>query len=171
MDLYMVVLRIVHIIAGAFWVGSALVVFFFLQPAAREVGPAASPLLMNLMQKRRLPDITLWAAGLTILAGLLMYWRVSGGLDTDWITSAQGITITLGAISAIVAVALGGSVVRPSMAEIGAIGREAAASGGPPTPEKAARIQALQGRVTAAGKAIIPLLLFAVAAMASARYL
>lgn len=171
MDAYMVVLRIVHIVAGAFWVGSAIVVFRFLQPAARELGPAASPLMMNLSQKRRLPDITLGAAGLTVLAGLLMYWRVSDGLDPDWIGSAPGLAITLGALAAIAAVSLGASVVRPSMLAAGAIGQEVAASGGPPTPEQSARIQALQGKVRSAGNVIVPLLVFAVAAMAAARYL
>jgi hypothetical protein len=57
------------------------------------------------------------------------------------------------------------------MVAAGAIGQEVAASGGPPTPEQASQIQALQGRVRAAGKAIVPLLLFATAAMASASYL
>lgn len=171
MDTYMVVLRIVHILAGAFWVGAAVVVFAFLQPAAREVGPAAGPLMMHLAQKKRLPDIVLGAAGITILAGLLMYWRVSGGFDPDWIESAYGIAITVGALSAIAAVALGGSIVRPSMLAAAAIGREVAASGGPPTPQQAAQIQGLQDRVRTTGKVIIPLLVFATAAMASARYL
>jgi uncharacterized membrane protein len=171
MDTYMVVLRVVHILAGAFWVGSAIVVFLFLQPSARELGPAASPLMMHLSQKKRLPDITLGAAGLTILAGLLMYWRVTDGLDADRIGSAYGVSITVGAIAAIAAVVLGASVVRPSMLAAGAIGREVAASGGPPAPEQAAQIQALQGRVRAAGNAIVPLLVVAVAAMAAARYL
>jgi hypothetical protein len=171
MDTYMVVLRIVHIVAGAFWVGSALVVFLFLQPAARELGPSASPLMMHLSQKKRLPDIILGTAGLTILAGLLMYWRVTDGLDADRIGSAYGIAITIGALAAIAAVALGASVVRPSMLAAGAIGQEVAASGGPTTPEQTGQIQALQSRVRAAGKAIVPLLLFATAAMASASYL
>lgn len=171
MDTYMVVLRMVHILAGAFWVGAALVVFVFLQPAAREVGPAAGPLMMHLAQKKRLPDIVLGAAGITILAGLLMYWQVSDGFDPDWIGSTYGVAITLGALSAIVAVALGGSIVRPSMTAAAAIGREVATSGGPPTPEQAAKIEVLQDRVRTTGKVIIPLLVFATAAMASARYL
>jgi len=170
MDVYMVVLRIVHIVAGAFWVGSALVMFLFLQPAAREVGPAAGPLMMHLAQKKRLPDIVLAAAGLTIIAGLLMYWRTSGGFDPDWIGSAFGIAITIGSLCAIAAVVLGASVVRPTMMKVGAIAQAAAASGGP-TPEQGAEIQALQERVRATGNVIVPLLVLAVVAMASARYL
>ena len=170
MDAYMVVLRIVHILAGVFWVGSAILIFYFIQPAAREVGPAAGPLMTHLATKKRLPDVTLWAAGVTILAGLLMYWRVSGGFDPDWIGSAYGLSITIGAISAIVAVSLGASIVRPSMLRAGEIAQAAAAAGGP-TPEQGAEIQALQQRVRAVGNVVTPLLIFAVAAMASAQYL
>ena len=170
MDAYFVVLRIVHILAGTFWVGSALVIFYFLQPAAREVGPSAAPLMTHLAQKKRLPDITLGAAGLTILAGLLMYWRDTGGLDPDRIATAFGIAITIGALCAIAAVVLGAAIVRPTMLRIGAIAQAAAAGGGP-TPEQGAEIQALQERVQATGTVIIPLLLIAVVAMASARYL
>jgi hypothetical protein len=99
-----------------------------------------------------------------------MYWQVSGGLDGDWITSAYGLTITIGALCAIAAVILGAAVVRPSMLKAGAIAQEAAAAGGP-TPEQGGEIQALQGKVRTAGAVIIPLLIVAVAAMASAQYL
>ena len=170
MDLYMVVLRILHILAGVFWVGSALLVFFFLQPAAREVGPAAGPFMTHLSQNKRLPDVILWAAGITILAGLLMYWRVTDGLEPDLIGTPYGVSITVGALAAIVAVALGGSIVRPSMLRAGAIAQAAAAGGGP-TPEQAAEIQALQQRVRTVGNVVTPLLIFSVVAMAAARYL
>src|SRR5215510_9112272 len=85
MDTYMVVLRILHIVAGVFWVGAVLVTFLFLQPTAREIGPAAGPFMAHLAGKKKLVDWVLRAAGLTILAGALMYWRISGGLDPDWI--------------------------------------------------------------------------------------
>jgi uncharacterized membrane protein len=169
-DLYMVVLRILHILAGVFWVGSTLLVYFFLQPAAGEVGPAAGPFMTHLSTKKRLPDVILAAAGITILAGLLMYWRVTDGLDADLITSPYGWSITLGALAAIVAVGLGGSIVRPSMKRAAQIGQEAAAAGGA-TPEQAAQIQSLQRRVRTIGNVVTPLLIFAVVAMASARYL
>ena len=171
MDTYMVVLRIVHILAGVFWVGAALTTFLFLQPTAREVGPAAGPFMAHLAGKKRLVDWVLRAAGLTILAGLLMYWRVSGGLDTDWIGSAEGIAVTVGALCGIAAFSLGLTVIRPSIMATLAIGKAVAESGGPPSPEQGAQLQALQKRGHAVGQVIVPLLVVAVSGMAAARYL
>jgi len=171
MDTYMVVLRVVHILAGVFWVGAALTTLLFIQPTAREVGPAAGPFMMHLAGRKRLIDFVLGAAGLTVLAGLLIYWRVTGGLDPDVIGSAYGISLTIGALCAIAALAIGGSIVRPGIMATLAIGRAVAADGGPPTPEQAAQLQALQRRSIAAGKAIVPLLIVAVIGMAAARYL
>ncbi len=171
MDTYMVVLRVVHILAGVFWVGAALTALLFIQPTARELGPAAGPFMMHLAGRKRLIDYVLSAAGLTVLAGLLMYWRVTGGLDLDVIGSAYGISLTIGALCAIAALAIGGSIVRPGIMATLAIGREVAASGGAPTPEQAAQMQAIQRRSIAAGKAIVPLLIVAVIGMAAARYL
>lgn len=171
MDTYMVVLRVVHILAGVFWVGAALMTFFFLQPTAREIGPAAGPFMAHLAGKKRLVDWVLRAAGLTVLAGVLMYWRVSGGLDADWIGSAPGIALTIGALSGIVAFALGLTIVKPTLMATLELGREVAAGGGTPSPEQAARLEALQRRGKDVGQIIVPLLIVAVAAMASARYL
>jgi hypothetical protein len=111
------------------------------------------------------------AAGLTILAGLLMFWRVSNGLDADWIGTATGVTLTIGALSAIVAFSIGLSVSRPAMLSVAGIGRAVAASGGPPTPDQAAQLQALQGRARRAGSIVTVLLIVAVITMAAARYL
>ena len=171
MDTYMVVLRILHIVAGVFWVGAAFVTTLFLQPTAREIGPAAGPFMAHLAGKKRLVDWVLRAAGLTVLAGVLMYWRVSGGLNPDWIGSAYGIALTVGALCGIAAFTLGLTVVRPTIMATLAIGREVAESGGPPSPEQQAQLQALSKRGKDIGNVIVPLLLVAVAGMASAQYL
>jgi putative copper export protein len=170
MDTYMVVLRIVHIVAGVFWVGAVLLLIGFIAPTARELGPPAAPFVAHLAGKKRITEVILTAAGLTVLAGLLMYWRVSGGLDPDWLGTAHGLTLTIGAICGIVAFVIGLTVVRPTNNATLALGREIAEGGGPPTPEQAARMQALGARGKATGRVLVPLLLVAVAAMASARY-
>lgn len=171
MDIYMVVLRIVHILAGAFWVGAAFTTILFIQSTAREVGPPAGPFMAHLGGKKRLVDVVLAAAGLTILAGALLYWRVSGGLDGDWLRSAPGVSLTVGALCAIAAFTIGLTVVRPTVTATLAVGREVAASGGPPTPEQAAQLQAYAQRSRTLGRIIVPLLTVAVIGMAIARYL
>ena len=52
MDTYLVVLRIVHILAGVFWVGAVFTTILFLQPTARDVGPAAGPFMAHLAGKK-----------------------------------------------------------------------------------------------------------------------
>ena len=56
MDTYLVVLRIVHILAGVFWVGAVVTTILFLQPTARDVGPAAGPFMAHLAGKRHFVD-------------------------------------------------------------------------------------------------------------------
>src|SRR5881409_2902402 len=78
----MAVLRLVHILAGIFWVGATLVLSGFLIPAARAVGPSAGPLISELMGRRRLQLWINLAMTLAILAGFALYGidsKVSGG--------------------------------------------------------------------------------------------
>lgn len=39
--IYLIVLRIVHIIAGSLCVGSAVYYFFFVEPTVKELGPVS----------------------------------------------------------------------------------------------------------------------------------
>lgn len=171
MDAYVIVLRIVHILAGAFWVGATAMIFLFIQPSARELGPEGGRFMLHLAIRKRVTTIVLWAAGLNVAAGLLLYWRSSDGLRTAWITSAPGLTFSVGGLAAIAAFSIGLSTVRPTVRTIAALGQAIAGSGGPPTPEQAQELQGLQRRMAAAGKVVLVLLTVAVVGMASARYL
>ena len=48
-------LRVLHIVGGAFWVGTAVFIAAFLGPSLRAAGPAAGPIMSYLTQVRRLP--------------------------------------------------------------------------------------------------------------------
>jgi uncharacterized membrane protein len=171
MDWLSIVLRIVHIGAGVFWVGSAAFMFFFLQPTAAALGPQAGPVMANLNARRRLPQVIGVSAVLTILAGLLLYADTSGGFDADWIASAMGLGFTVGGAAAIIAFVLGLVAIGPMVARMGELSGAVAAQGGPPSPEQAAEMQALGRRARSLGWVNITLLLIAVVAMAAARYL
>lgn len=171
MDWYVIVLRVIHIGAGVFWVGAAFVLFLFIQPSARAMGPTGQAFMGHLTTKKKLPLAVLLSGAVTVLAGLLLYWRASGGLDSAWISTSPGISFTVGGIAAIVTLALGLAITKPSIDRMGALGQEIASSGGPPTPEQAAELQRLQARTVLVGRVSLVLLAVAVVTMAIGRYL
>lgn len=171
MDLYVILLRIIHIFAGVFWVGSVALVVFFVQPTAAALGPDAQKFMQHLIFRRRLTDIILGAAVLNIIAGLLLYWHVSGGLQVAWITSGAGIGFTVGALAALGAFSVGAFVSRPAILRSGAMGAQIQAAGQPPSPEQLAELNQLQMKGATAGRWTLVLVAIALLFMATARYL
>jgi hypothetical protein len=171
MDVLQIVLRIVHILAGVFWVGSAYVLVFFVAPTAAELGPDGGRFMAGLNQRRKLPGYSAVSAYLTILAGLILYWRSSDGLDPDWIASGPGIAFTIGGVAAILALVLGAAVIGPTARRLGPLSAQVGAAQGPPWPEAVAGLQRLGARMRSASVAVVVLLTAAVVAMAVARYL
>lgn len=170
-DAAIVLLRIVHIVTGVIWVGSLFVVVVFLQPIAERIGPAAAPFMAEL-RRRRLVDVILIDALITIAAGSFLYWHdwhLYPSLG-DWIGSRFGAALTVGAFLAISVIPIAALVTRPTISRLGTLGRRAAESGGA-SPEMAAEIAAAQRRLAVAERASLTLAVLAVVAMASARYL
>lgn len=171
MDTYQIVLRVVHILTGVFWVGSFYFTFFMLEPALTALGSDAGKLMTYLTRQRKMPAVIGITAVLAVLSGILLYWKDSNGFDPDFVTSAPGMTFLLGGIAALVALVLGFSVSRPTSVRMGAIGQEMGASGGAPSNALMAEMQALQKRLRLVSQIDVVLLTFALLAMATARYL
>lgn len=171
-DTSIVLLRIVHIGTGVIWVGSLFVVVFFVQPSAATLGPAAMP-FMSELRRRRFVDVVFIDAVFTVVAGAFLYWHdwhlyPSFG---DWTATTFGKALTVGALLAISGLGVAGSVTRPTIRRLVEAGQQVATSGGPPAPEVAARIGGLQHRLVVAERVSFTLVLLAVVAMSSARYL
>jgi hypothetical protein len=171
MDVYLIILRILHIAAGVFWVGAAALFFFFVEPTVKELGPTGGAFMGHLSKVKKMPLVILMSAGLTVLAGILLYLRASGGFDVDWITTATGLTFTIGGLAAIIAFLIGVTVVKPAVDRLGALGAEIQASGGQPSKAQAVQLQAVERKLKMVGRTNIALLTVAVVAMAIARYL
>ena len=167
----MVVLRLIHIICGVFWAGAAMVMAWFLLPASRAIGQPGGAFMQQLMFRQKLRVYVAAAMGLTVLSGLTMYIRMWMITDGAWNASRMGIMLGVGALAGIIAGALGGTAVGKFGQRLMDIGTAVQASGGPPTEEQRAEIQLLQGKMLKFFRIIAVLLLIAVAAMASARYL
>jgi hypothetical protein len=168
-DFLVVVLRIVHIVFGVLWVGGAALFFLYVEPTINKLGPDAEKFVDEMVNRRKIPIYFVVINTLTVIAGLVLYFRNAGGLQL-W-TSPTGIGFTIGGLAAIGAW-LGGNLLIPrALAELGTIGAEMKAAGGPPSDALLARLHGTQERLRLVGLVDLILLLVAVVAMAIARYL
>jgi hypothetical protein len=110
------------------------------------------------------------SSALTVLSGALLFWYASGGLKPGWITSGPGLVYTVGSVVGIVVYIFGMTLVKPRADQLGVLGREIGAAGGPPTPAQMAQLQKLDHELTLVGRVDFALLAISTLAMATARY-
>jgi uncharacterized membrane protein len=163
-------LRLLHIFAGVFWAGAAIFLAFFLEPVISAAGPAGGSVMAGLTRNRHMGLYMSTAAWLTILAGIPVYWRISGHLNGAWIRSDPGLTYTVAALFALAALLLGMFVNAPVSKRMGMIGASLEQADGPPPPELLAEMDALRHRMTRAALISASLLILATAGMGVARY-
>jgi uncharacterized membrane protein len=169
---FMLVFRLLHIVAGVLWVGAAFLFVGFIGPSAAEVGPSAGPLLHAVVKKRKVAKVITGLSIVTVVAGWVMWFRnldQFGSLG-DWLGTNFGLVLTIGGVIATVAAVEGSIGVGRNVERMVDLSDEIAASGGPPSPEQQSQIQRVGAEIEKFGKIDLVLLLLAVAAMATARY-
>lgn len=166
----LILLRIVHIFAGALWIGAAISYLFFFKPAVKAIGPAGPQFMQNLAERRKYPVFMLSTSLLTVLAGGALYLYASGGFNPAWIKTGAGLGFTIGSLTALVAFFVGGLGIGPTSAKMGALGQQIGASGGRPTPEQINTMQVLEKKLARAELVDFVMLVIAMLTMATARY-
>jgi uncharacterized membrane protein len=166
MNVLLIVLRLIHILSGVFWVGGALVNAFFLGPAVAATGEAGQKIMGHLIMKGRMSIRLTVAAVLTVLAGAILYWIDSGGLTSAWKSSATGWGFSIGALFGIAGL-VSGAITGMNLAKLGRI---AAAAQGKPSPDQIAEMQSAQRAMKLATNVTTVVLIIALACMATARY-
>ncbi len=166
MDYVTLVLRLIHIVSGVFWVGSAMISTFFLTPAVAATGSAGQQMMAHMVNKGRMSVRIMGAAILTVLAGAILYWRDSQGFTSAWTSSGPGWGFGIGAV-----LALGGMVFGMMVGQSAQkLGKISAAAKGNPSSEQIAELKAVQSRMSTASNISTVLLILALACMATARY-
>ncbi|HEY3522630.1 MAG TPA: hypothetical protein VGK63_02910, partial [Candidatus Limnocylindrales bacterium] len=127
MDLGLIALRLAHVVAGASWVGGAFLMILVVSRTAKLSGAQGEEFFGRLMTVGRGAKYFELIALTTVVAGSLLYYRASGGLQVAWITSPTGIGFTIGAVAAVVSLVWGGTMVGPTTARLETIGAEIAA--------------------------------------------
>jgi uncharacterized membrane protein len=168
MELYLTwLLRILHIGAGIFWVGGALLMKFFLAPTAQATGEAGQKFLAHMAGKMKLRFWLSLASGSTVLAGFILYWIDSNGFQSmAWMSSGAGSGFTIGAIFGAVGFIYGNvsGAITTKMMKLGAQMQ------GTPSPEQLADMQRLQKRQATAMNVTAYSLILSVVFMSIARY-
>lgn len=171
MNLYLFgFLRLVHIFAGALWIGAAIVYLFFIKPSVKSIGPAGTQFMQNLASRRKYPLFMVSVSLLTVLAGVVLYLNDSGGFKLAWILTGPGLGYSLGALAALVAFVVGTFVIGPTSGKMGELGQEIARSGGGPNPEQIGSMQGMEKKLALAERIDFWTLTISMLAMATARF-
>lgn len=159
-------LRIIHIVAGVLWVGGTLVMTFFIVPTIGATGESGQKFVAHLMNNLKFSNRMATAAGLTILAGFILY-----GLDAragaSWLRSSFATGLGIGAGFALIGFVFGILIGRTTkaMADLGTKFQ------GKPTPDQMNQMQAIRRQQAIYSNISVAALLLAVIFMAISRYL
>jgi uncharacterized membrane protein len=170
MNILMIVLRILHIISGVFWVGAALMLTFFISPTVNATKEAGQGFMRHFMGNTKF-NLAMWTSAITaVVAGAILYWLDSDGLTSAWTHSGPGIGFAVAAGFAYLGLIVGIFQNRNSNA-MAKLGGQIQAQGSPPSPEQAAQLQKLGKALSTGGMLNAIFLILATAGMAIARYL
>lgn len=143
MDFGIIILRLVHIFGGVFWVGAAWIGAGFLEPTARALGPEGSKFIGYMTTTRRFSIAIMVAAVLTLLAGWGLWFMLYGIPSFD---TRAGLVFFIGGIVGLIAGGIGGAT-GSTGGKLARLGAEIGQQGKPPTPEQQTQMRALQGRM------------------------
>ena len=132
--LMFLVIRAVHVLLAALWVGSVAFMVFFVLPALKETGPAAAP-MMGAIARKGLNGFMGALGGTIVLTGFYLYWRMTGGFDPALSATHGAMVFGTGGIAGLLSVIVGGAVVGRQLKRMGELGGKAMAL--PEGPERA----------------------------------
>lgn len=160
------VLRLVHILGGVFWVGSNLVMGFFISPTIAATADAGKKFMGYLVNQARITTAITVAAVLTVLAGGWLYWIDSNGFTSAWTKSGAGVVFGIGGVLGLIGFIFG-MLLGKNINILAKVGSEVQ---GKPTPEQMNQLQAAQKQLGIVGPISMIALILAIACMSIARY-
>ncbi len=165
MEILYITLRTVHVLGAVFWAGATFLLLFFLEPAARDSGPAGREVLGN-MVRRGYSGFVANVALVTILTGFWLIWRMSGHFSPAFMGSTAGMLLSVGMLTGVLALGTGVHMVRRPTRKLAELGGRIATAGAAPTPEELAELTRLQDKIRTSIRITAVLLLITVVTMA-----
>jgi uncharacterized membrane protein len=162
--------RVTHVLLAALWLGATGFVSFFLIPAIQEMGPGGLP-VVGALSRRKMDTFMASIGGMTVLTGIYLYWRFTGGFEPAASATRGAMVFGTGGIAGIVALIIGGAVLGRNAKKMGELGgRMASTPEGPQRAAIAAEMAATQQKAATAGRLVVVLQMIALALMAVGHY-
>ncbi len=161
MNTELVVLRIVHIVAGVFWVGTAVYLALVLEPKLRALGNEIERDVLQAISKLNSLWITL-SAIVTILFGFALISRTPGREFDQLFSNGWGTAIGIGLIASLLAFFLSGWVGANTAKLRRSLQENAQSDDG--------RLDEIRSKIAMGSRINAVLVIVAVGTMAAARY-
>jgi len=162
--------RALHVLLAAAWLGTVGFVYLFLAPALDEAGPAGATLMVT-MSRRGFDVIIAIIGGITVLTGLWLYWRFTGGFDPAASATMGARVFGAGGVAGILAAIIGGAVLGRTSKKMTALAAKVMVT--TDAAQRAglmAEIAVAKRRMSVWGKTVFALQVVALACMAVGHY-
>lgn len=170
MSTEILILRLIHILGGIFWLGAGLFSAVFLMPSVAAARMNPGPLFAELERRRYFVLLPIVAI-LTMLSGIRLLAITSGGFHEAYFATAQGLAYASGGASSLVAFAVSMVVSRPSNQRAAQLQANVPDLAGERLSAVQAEIARLRRRGGIATSVAVATLVLSGALMAVARYL
>jgi uncharacterized membrane protein len=144
-DYYFLTLRVLHIVGGIIWAGGGVAAAGFINPTAKELKGDAAAFMAHFNYVRRFPLFLGIVGIVNVVTGVLLYYRLFG--DTIAWGSGYAASLTIGAVLALLALGMALGMLLPAGNRLEKLVNQVGAAAGPPSPEQAGQIAALQGKL------------------------
>jgi hypothetical protein len=171
MDPLFLLMRLLHIALGVYWVGVVVFSAVLLMPSIRDTGPDGGKVMLALLRRGHMTVLPVTAL-LTVVSGFWMYMKLMSSIGPVWAGSMSARVYGVGAVAAVVAFGLGFFIIRANALKLRAL-MEAM----PSTPEGPARAALMdkmtlpRAKMTAIAPWVAGLLIVATITMAIGRYM
>jgi uncharacterized membrane protein len=90
---YLIVLRLIHVVASVCWAGGGFIFFLFIEPTAKSLAPSGLQFVQHMVKKRRFNQFMVISSTLTVLSGALLFWQDASGQWLAWCKLGLGFTL------------------------------------------------------------------------------
>jgi len=168
-NLVLVILRLLHIVSAFAWVGLGLTSTFYIAPAALAAGESGLRFLKSLFTRTSFGSVFAVAAGLTTLAGILLYLT---GNASRIFSPTGNMVLGIGAAAGVLATLHGGAATGRATSALAESLTKNVPDGDQPIPASAlSELRTRAEKMLLHSRISLVLMIIALIGMGSARYL